>query len=179
MKKAQQEQNLILLADGQLIGWGQADIKNVLKSANEAVVSEEIRLRGTYKPVFDMVAYEWLERLVKEGVSKQVVADLNKPISHIEYRRALMHTKDGIPFFQTSAIENDDLRHPQLRVIYMISHLLAMGALQGLKRCRVYECKKFFIGPPNKESCSKKCGSLFRVRKNRIKKKKNSVVEHL
>lgn len=83
MKKALPEQNLILQS-GQLIGWGKADLKNILKSANEAVVSGEIRLRGTYKQVADMVAYEWLERLVREGVSKQLINDLNKPISHIE-----------------------------------------------------------------------------------------------
>lgn len=169
MKKALPEQNLIL-QNGQLIGWGKADLKNILKSANEAVVSEEIRLRGTYKQVADMVAYEWLERLVKEGISKQLINDLNKPISHIEYRRALMLSKDGDIFWRQVAIENDDLRHPQLKAIYMISHLLAIGALENLKRCKLKDCQKFFIGRSNKSWCSKSCGSVFRVRKQRKKK---------
>lgn len=169
MKKALPEQNLIL-QNGQLIGWGKADLKNILKSANEAVVSEEIRLRGTYKQVADMVAYEWLERLVKEGISKQLINDLNKPISHIEYRRALMLSKDGDIFWRQVAIENDDLRHPQLKAIYMISHLLAIGALENLKRCKLNDCQKFFIGRSNKSWCSKSCGSVFRVRKQRKRK---------
>lgn len=165
-----QEQNLIL-QNGQLIGWGAADAKNILKSANEAVVSEEIRNRGTYKQVADMVAYEWLERLVKEGVSKQLMDDLNKPISHIEYRRALMLSKDGHIFWRQVAVENDDLRHPQLKAIYVISHLLAIGALKNLKRCELKDCRRFFIGPTNRKWCSKSCGSLFRVKKKRKKDK--------
>jgi hypothetical protein len=169
MKKALQEQNLIL-QDGQLVGWGTAnDVKNVLKSANDAVVSEEIRKRGKYKEVLDMATYEWLERIDKDGASKQIIADLNKPISHIEYRRALMHSNDGPPFWRQVAIENDDLRHPQLKAIYVISHLLAMGAFKYLKRCCKKDCQKFFIGPPNKKWCSKSCGSHFRV----LKKRKN------
>lgn len=169
MKKALHEQNLLIDQYGQLIGWGTNDVKNVLKSANEAAVSEDIRRRGTYKQVADMVTYEWLERIVNQGISKQIVADLNKPISHIEYRRALMLGEDGQPFWRQVAVENEDLKHPQLRSIYVISHLLAMGALNGLQRCQVNDCKKFYIGPNNKKWCSKKCGSLFRVRSKRKK----------
>lgn len=170
MKKALQEQNLIL-QNGQLVGWGLADIKNVLKSANEAVVSEEVRLRGTYKQVADMVAYEWLERIVSEGISKKIVNDLNKPISHIEFRRALMISSDGQTLWRNIAIENDDLKHPQLKAIYIISHLLALGALENLKRCKLKDCQKFFIGPPNRTWCSKSCGSLYRVRLKRKRAK--------
>jgi len=169
MKKALHEENLFLDQHGQLIGWGTNDVKNVLKSANEAIVNEEIRRRGTYKQVADMVSYEWLERIVKEGISKAIIADLNKPISHIEYRRALMLGTDGQPYWRQVAVENEDLKHPQLRAIYVLSHLLAMGALKGLKRCQVDDCKKFFIGPENKKWCSKKCGSLYRVREKRKK----------
>lgn len=171
MKKALQEQNLILFKNGELVNWGTADVKNVLKSANEAVVSEEIRSRGTYKQVADMVAYEWLARIAKEGISKQIVADLNKPISHIEYRRALMLSEVGHPYWRQVAIENDDLRHPQLKAIYMISHLLTMGALENLKRCQMKNCEKFFIGAPNKKWCSKSCGSHFRVLQKRKRDK--------
>ena len=109
MKKALPEQNFIL-QNGQLIGWGIADVKNILKSANEAVVNEEIRSKGTYKQVTDMVTYEWLERLVEEGISKQIINDLNKPISHMEYRRVLMLSKDGHIYWRQVAIENDGLR---------------------------------------------------------------------
>lgn len=169
MKKVLHEQNLLMDQHGRLIGWGTNDVKNVLKSANEAVVSEEIRHRGTYKQVMDMVTYEWLERIVKEGISKQIITALNKPISHIEYRRALMLGDDGQPYWRQAAVENEDLRHPQLRAIYVITHLLAMGELDKLKRCQVNDCKKFYLGPDNKKWCSKKCGSLFRVRQKRKK----------
>jgi hypothetical protein len=177
LKKALQEQNLIL-QNGQLVGWGKADLKNLLKSANEAEVSEQIRRRGTYKQVADMVAYEWLERLAIEGKSKQLINDLNKPISHIEYRRALMLSKSGEVSWQQVAIENDDLRHPQLKVIYIVSHLLAIGALENLKRCKLEDCRKFFIGPSNRTWCSKSCGSLYRVRqKRKVDKKRIAYLE--
>ena len=170
MKKAQHEP-ILLFQEGQLIGWGASDVKNLLKSANEAILTEETKTRNlSWKELSDIIVHEWFEKFVDTGVTEEVVRDLNKRISHIQYRRALMRSKNGPPFWREVADANS-LSHPDLKTAYMISHLLAIGALEGLKRCKLKDCRKFFIGPKNRTWCSKPCGSLFRVRQKRKKDK--------
>lgn len=169
MKKAQHEP-ILLYQDGQLIGWGANDVKNLLKSANEAVINEETKNREdlSWKELSDIIVHEWFEKFVDIGLTDEVVKDLNKRISWIQYRRALMHSKKGHPYWREVADANS-LSHPDLKAAYVISHLLAIGALEGLKRCKLKDCRKFFIGPPNRTWCSKACGSLYRVRQKRKK----------
>ena len=171
MKKAQHEP-ILLYQEGQLIGWGPKDVKNLLKSANEAVINDEVKKRDnlTWKELSDIIAYEWFEKFVELGVTEEVIKDLNKRISWVEYKRALMHSKTGHPYWREVA-DARSLSHPDLKVTYMVSHLLAIGALEGLKRCKLKDCRKFFIGPANRTWCSKSCGSLFRVRQQRKKNK--------
>lgn len=169
MKKAQHEP-ILLFQEGQLIGWGTNDVKNLLKSANEAVINEETKNSEnlSWKELSDIIVYEWFEKFVETGVTVEVVKDLNKRISHIQYRRALMHSKKGVPCWREVA-DADSLGHPDLKAAYVISHLLVIGALEGLKRCKLKDCRKFFIGPSNRTWCSKSCGSLYRVRQKRKK----------
>lgn len=158
----------MLFQEGQLIGWGTDDVKNLIKSANDAVINEETKTRTdlTWKELTDVIAFEWLEQFVDKGVTEDVVKELNKRLSHIEFRKALMHSKKGPPSWREVGDANS-MNHPDLRTTYIITHLLAIGALENLNRCQLKDCKKFFIGPPNRKWCSKKCGSLFRVRKQR------------
>lgn len=170
MKKAQQEP-ILLIQDGQLIGWGTNDVKNLINSANDAVINEETKAKKlTWKELSDIIVYEWFEQFVAKGITKDVVNDLNKRISHIQYRRALMHSKKGHPYWREVA-DAESLNHPDLKTAYVISHLLAIGALENLKRCQLEDCKNFFIGPANKKWCSKSCGSNSRVKKMRAKRR--------
>ena len=167
MKKAQHEP-ILVYQEGQLIGWGADDVKNLLKSANDALINDEVKTRKnlTWKELSDIIAYEWLEMIVENGITENIVKDLNKRISWIEYRRALMHSKEGPPYWREVA-DARSLSHPDLKTTYIVSHLLAIGALENLKRCKLKDCRKFFIGPANRTWCSKSCGSLFRVRQKR------------
>ena len=79
-----------------------------------------------------------------------------------------MLSPKGPPFWRRVA-NGDQINDPHVGVAYGVAHLLALGALEGLKRCRLHSCQNFFIGPPNKKSCSEKCGSHFRVKKKRKK----------
>lgn len=169
MKKAQQEP-ILVYQDGQVIGWGINDVKNLIKSANDAVINDEVKQRQnlTWKELSDIIAYEWLEKFVESGVTEEIIKDLNKRISWVEYKRALMHSKNGHPYWREVA-DARSLSHPDLKVTYIVSHLLAIGALEGLKRCKLNDCGKFFIGPVNRKWCSKSCGSLYRVRLQRKK----------
>lgn len=82
-----------------------------------------------------------------------------------------MHSSNG-PYWRRIA-NADAIDDPGLGIAYCIAHLLEIGAFDGLKRCNMKDCEKYFIGPPNRKWCSKKCGSLHRVRKKR--KQKNSM----
>jgi predicted RNA-binding Zn ribbon-like protein len=168
LKKAQHEP-ILLFQEGQLIGWGTNDVKNLINAANDAVINEEIKTKKlTWKELSDIIVYEWFEKFVAKGITKEIVNDLNKRVSHIQYRRALMHSKNGHPYWREVA-DAESLNHPDLKTAYVISHLLAIGALENLKRCQLKDCRKFFIGPTNKKWCSKSCGSLYRVRDKRKK----------
>lgn len=170
MKKAQHEENgqFLLYKQGQLIGWGIDDLKNLLRAANEAVINEETKSRKlTYDEYFKIIIHDWFEIFVNDGITEKVIKHLNQRLEHIRYHHVLMYSKDGLPYWRYIANFDSIKVDPELQSAYGITHLLAMGALKNLKRCEMKECRKFFVGPPNRKWCSKSCGSLFRVRKQR------------
>lgn len=179
MKKAQHEQ-VLLYEKGELIGWSSKTAQNLIESANSAVITEETKRRTnlSFKELADIIVYEWFEQFVENGITKEIIKELDKRMSWIEYRRSLMHNGDGHPYWR-EVCDAKSLHHPDLRVAYIISHLLVMGGLDGLKRCELKDCRKFFLGPPNRQWCSKKCGSLHRVRKQRKQKKSDGLFDSI
>lgn len=164
------EQNLIW-SKGTLIGWGIADAKNLIAKANRAKIENlELKRAVTINDVECVLFREWLETFVERGVTAEVVKKLNSKLERVYYHHVLMLSPKGPPFWRRVA-NGDRINDPEIGVAYGVAHLLALGALERLKRCRLKSCQKFFIGPPNKESCSKKCGSHFRVNKKRKKAK--------
>jgi predicted RNA-binding Zn ribbon-like protein len=78
-----------------------------------------------------------------------------------------MASGDGGAYWQRDIA---DMRRPpdvQGIAAHLFSNQLALGALAGLKRCAEADCRKFFIGRPNKKWCSDSCGSRSRVRRKR------------
>ena len=166
------EQNLIW-SKGRLIGWGVADVKNLLANGNRAKV-ENLKSKpvDTIRDAEHILTHEWLE-IIEKGITPDVVKKLNSRLERVYYHHVLMLSPNGPPFWRRVA-NGDRIDDPEIGVAYGVAHLLALGALDGLKRCRMQSCQKFFIGPPNKESCSKKCGSHFRVKRKRKEDKKNN-----
>lgn len=163
------KEQFLLSSKGRLIGWGAADVKNLIKNANRAKeekLSEKSRV--TIRDAECIFALEWFDTFVEKGITKAVVEKLNSRIAHVRYHHILMHSPKGKPYWRHVA-NGDQIDDPELSVAYGISHLLASGALDGLKRCHVKDCQRFFIGRPNSKWCSKSCGSKFRVRKKRSK----------
>lgn len=172
MKKAQhQEKSQFLLYEkGQVVEWGVDDVKNLLKAANAAVINEETKTRKlTFNEYFNIIIHDWFEIFVRDGITEKVVKHLNDRLSHIRYHHVLMHSKKGPPYWRYIANSDSIMTDPELKSAYGITHLLAAGALASLKRCKVKDCQRFFIGPPNRKWCSKSCGSLYRVRQKRKK----------
>lgn len=177
MKKplqAEKEQFLIS-SKGRLIGWGQSDVKNLLKNANKAK-SENLSLESeiTIHEAECIFAREWFDLLIDKGITKELVTKLNSRIAHVRYHHVLMHSQNELPYWRHVA-NADQISDPELSTAYVIAHLLANGAFKGLKRCGLKDCKKYFIGKSNKRWCSASCGSHFRVKKMRRKNKKDEI----
>lgn len=178
MKKplqAKNEQFFFLPAKGSIFSWGFADVKNVLRNANKAKTNHwNLDSRLTSHEEECVYTSEWFDLFIDKGLTKDVIEELNKPISHIRYHHLLTYSAKGPPRWQHIA-NGKEIYDPQLAVAYVISHLLAAGAFAGLKRCKLKECQKYFVGKPNKKWCSDKCGSHFRVKKMRKRNDKDQI----
>jgi predicted RNA-binding Zn ribbon-like protein len=169
MKKPLQtnEEQFLISSKGRLIGWGVADVKNLIRNANRAQ-TEDLRSKQHLSPTDAecVLTHEWLEVFLTNGVTDEVVKRLNSRIAHVRYHHFLMHSPNGPPFWRRVA-NGDQIDDPELAIAYGVAHLLAAGAFEGLKRCRLKTCQKFFVGRPDAKWCSKACGSKFRVKKKR------------
>lgn len=137
MKKPLQDQNdqFLILSKGQLIGWGKADVKNLVANANRAL-KENLKSKKsiTIREAECMFAQEWFEAFLEKGITLDVVKKLNSRIGHVRYHHVLTHSPTGLPFWRRIA-NGDQIDDPELSVAYGVAHLLASGALEGLKRC--------------------------------------------
>lgn len=171
MKKALQAETdqFLLSSKGKLIGWGVADVKNLLKKANKAKL-ENLKLDNepTLHEAECIFTREWFDSFIDKGFSKEIIDKLNSRIAHVRYHHILMHSPKGSPYWRHVA-NADQIHDPELSIAYCMAHLLASGAFKGLKRCDLKDCQKYFIGRPNTKWCSKTCGSLYRVRQKRKK----------
>ena len=177
MKKPLQtgKEQFLLLRKGQLIGWGVADIKNLLKNANKAK-AESLKLspETTVKEAECIFAREWFDSIIDKGNTKEILAELNTRIGHVRFHHVLSFSSNGLPTWRYVA-NGDEIDHPELSIAYGVAHLLASGAFVGLKRCRLEECQKYFIGKSNRIWCSDSCGSHYRVYKMRKKNRKDEI----
>lgn len=178
MKKplqSEEEQFVLLPARGSIFSWGVTDVKNVLRDANKAKSKNwSLNSMLTLHEAKCVYTREWFDLFIDKGITKDVIEELNKPISHIRYHHFLIYSAKGIPRWQHIA-NGKEVYDPQLAVAYVISHLLAAGAFIGLKRCNLKDCQKYFVGKSNKKWCSDKCGSHYRVKKMRKKNNKDQV----
>lgn len=169
MKKPLHSQmgQFLLTRKGQLIGWGAADVKNLIANANRAR-AESLKLtdRLTVRDAECFFAREWFDTLIEQGVTKETVKRLNSRISHVRYHHILMYSPQGLPYWRHIA-NADQIDDPELAIAYSVSQLLAIGAFENLKRCRMRSCQNFFIGRPDSKWCSPACGSKHRVTQKR------------
>lgn len=164
------KEQFLLSSKGRLIGWAAADVKNLISNANIAI-TEKLKNKNkiTIRDAECLFAFEWFESLIDKGITKALVEKLNSRIAHVRYHHVLMHFPKGKPYWRYVA-NGDQIDDPELSVAYGVSHLLATGALDGLKRCQAKDCQQFFLGRPNAKWCSNSCGSKHRVTKMRKNK---------
>jgi len=163
------------MTKGQLIGWGHADVKNLLRMANKALTQNiDINSKLTIREVECALAREWFDIFIDKGITKEVTRKLNSRIGHVQFIHVLSHSVDGSLHWRRIA-NGDKIHDPEISIAYMMANLLSSGDFKGLKRCERKECKKYFIGRANKTWCSESCGSHFRVKKMRKKKNQGKI----
>lgn len=164
-----EKEQFLLSSKGRLIGWGLADVKNLLKNANKAK-TENLKLGSevTIHEAECVFTREWFDLFIDKGITKEIINKLNSRISHVLYHHILMPSSKGFSYWRRVA-NADQIDDPELSIAYAMAHLLACGAFVGLKRCRSKECQKYFIGKSNKKWCTSTCGSRSRVKKMRKK----------
>ncbi len=173
MKKPLQKEKeqFVVMRKGQLIGWGHADVKNLIRMANRAITENiDINSNITIREAECALAKEWFDMFLEKGITKEVTSKLNSRIGHVQFLHVLSHSTDGSLHWRRIA-NGDKIDDPEISIAYMMAHLLSSGEFKGLKRCERKECEKYYIGRPNKRWCSESCGSHFRVK--RMRKKKN------
>ena len=185
MKKAlhDEENRYFTFRNGEIVVWGADDVGMLLEAANDAlkheyeviekdgisVLSEDgVSVASTsQEDIFCSQIHDWISRLVDEGVTEELIDELNDELADIRYVHVLMPSKKGVPSWQYNIADLNGEFDIEEAAAYAFSQQLAIGAFEGIKRCQLPDCEKFFIGRPNAKWCSPSCGSKFRVRKKR------------
>lgn len=131
-------------------------------------------------------ARKWVSRLARYGVTKALVGDLNNHLAVMKtVARMQFHPTYGYLDWEVS-IEDEitmdgivskdrvlgDLSLDDLlarAVAFYFAKALQEGGLDGVKRCGMSDCKKFFVGTYRAKWCSNTCGSRNRARNKRIR----------
>lgn len=153
----------MILSKGELIGWGMDDVKNLIKDANRAL-KENLRSKeklGT-QDFEAALTCDWLDLFLQKGITNEVVRSLNSRLGHVRFMHVLEPPIRGRSSWRRIAM-GDEINHPEIAVAYGLANLLAVGAFDELKRCKLKTCLRFFIGRPDAKWCSKACGSKYRV----------------
>lgn len=183
MKKALHNENdeFFTFREGGLARFKANDIDWLLEAANDAPTIEYRQKMGFTQvlkngvPALEVSPDEnfcywvnrFMSRLVYEGVTEDLIEELNDLLSEIRYIHVLRLSRNKEAFWQRNVGDMSRSSTPVEAAAYSFSHQLAIGGLDGLKRCEQSDCQKFFVGRPNAKWCSKSCGAKHRVRKKR------------
>lgn len=185
MKKALHDEEKVYFSfrEGEISAWSTHDMETLLAAANDVPEYEieermgfqvllkdgEVVLRQSPEEAFCQILHDWMHDIVDNGITDDLIEELNDVVGNTRYIHVLMLSKEGKPFWQNNIADLN--RSPDVLEAagYAFAHQLAIGGLEGLRRCQLPDCEKFFIGRPNAKWCSKSCGSKHRVRQKRKK----------
>ena len=126
----------------------------------------------------DKQALHWIRRLERYGPTASLLRDLAKPINHIQLTASLevVEDREKLSFRWRHEPPEHWTLNPELYYAGIFIYLLGIGALDGLKRCSLKECRKYFVGNAKAVWCSDKCGSKYRARRMRKRNKERQML---
>src|SRR5690606_11079906 len=93
---------------------------------------------------------EWMSRYLKEGVSDDLLNDLNTALRKIRYAKYILPTdicSSDTGFPQNAYVaQYDKIQETAQYAADDFSKLLTSGKLKRLKKCQIENCENFFIG---------------------------------
>lgn len=131
-------------------------IKYNLRVLNFATLPERVPL----------VTMAFLDRYIEKGATIELLSELTEILAKVPFRHVLMPDDKGQANWEFIVDIGRQLNAEEFAAIFF-SHLLSIGALENVKRCQMNDCRRFYVGPPNRKWCSDSCGSKYRVRKKR------------
>lgn len=187
MKKAlhENQKSYLTAQDGELHVWYAKDVDILIRSANNARFYELMDKQGVqfltkdgdpdisipFLNAYSNLVNDWMREIVDEGISDEFIDKLNGLLSKIRYIQLLLPAQDGRPFWQIHIADMNRKLSVVEVAAFTFSNHLALGSLDGLKRCEQSECQNYYIGRSDSKWCSKSCGSKHRVRLKRKRDK--------
>lgn len=170
MKKALpgQKEVFVIERQGNVVVWD-FFAEEILEAVNKGLEGEPSDDSPQYR-VFKNLR-EWMSRYLKEGVTDELLNDLNAALHEIRYSKYifpmdLLPSEIGFPKNGYVA-KYDRTPSPEAYAADDFSKLLTSRALKRVKLCQLKGCERLFLGPPQAKWCSKSCGSKSRVRAKR------------
>jgi len=170
MKKALHKQEIAFLFEkGGVVRPDEVSIDEIVAAVNRGV-NGEWEDSEPHVIILKKI-YEWICRYLEEGVSEELLNELNADLHQIEYFNYVVpadfYSPDGeVP--QSVYVANLNKTYtPETHAAREFSRFITYGMLNRIRRCQMSGCKNIFLGAPQAKWCSKACGSKFRVRKKR------------
>lgn len=151
--------------NGKLKLYSKDDSEILIEGANNHL--SNLPKRQPVQINLDRFIYECMNQYFELGVNDDLLNKLNKHMEGIRHQCLVEKLHKKLLAVHIAHIPYNP--PPTIFAAYMFSHITSLGGLEGLKRCKSPECKKFFIGRSNVKWCSKTCGSRSRVKKMRKK----------
>ena len=126
----------------------------------------------------DKQALYWIRRLERYGVTASLLQDIVKIINRAQMIMSIVVVEDGENLRLDYRHDFPEHHVPAPEIFYAINFMsyLGAGALDGLKRCSLKECRKYFVGNAKAVWCSDKCGSKYRARRMRKRNKERQML---
>jgi hypothetical protein len=187
MKKALHNKQALLIRQvkGGFSRWDEDSIDVLIVLANDVHNYKMVDTKGyrglkvgsilvpspTYSERTSLVTMAFLDRYIDKGATNELLGELTDMLTEVPFQHVLVLDSRGHPKWKFIVDIGRQLDAEEFAAIFF-SHLLSIGALENVKRCQMDECRRFFVGPPNRKWCSDSCGSKYRVRR---KRKRDSV----
>ena len=115
----------------------------------------------------DEYALAWIQRIARYGVTEKLAQDLNKKLEKFQMTACYGFDANSQSLEPRFWFPDGITEDREAQIAFVIASSLGERRLDGLKRCSLSECRKYYVGGPRAKWCSDNCGSKHRIRKKR------------